>query len=129
MRRNFLKTMLLGAVFATGVSFHAYAGDLAPLNSDAEADRMDWSQLEAKFGALPKPAEGMNVGAVAKALTNEYWRRMLIFRLAKPKTISLVSLQLLKTCFQKAIRFCWFHRKLTQTCSPLLKPLKKLASL
>ena len=76
MRRNFLKTMLLGAVFATGVSFHAYAGDLAPLNSDAEADRMDWSQLEAKFGALPKPAEGMNVGAVAKALTNEYWRSL-----------------------------------------------------
>ena len=76
MRRTILKSMLLGAVFATSLSLRAFAGEMAPLNSDSEPDRMDWSQLEAKFGPMPKVEAGMNVGAVAKALTNEYWRSL-----------------------------------------------------
>jgi ribose transport system substrate-binding protein len=76
MRRQFLKTALLSAVAGLAFSMSVYAGDLAPLNSDVEPDRMDWSQLEAKFGAMPKVEAGMKVGAVAKALTNEYWRSL-----------------------------------------------------
>lgn len=54
----------------------ASAQDLAPLNSDAEPDRMDWSELEAKFGAFKAPAEGTRVGGVSKTLINEYWRSL-----------------------------------------------------
>ena len=43
----------------------AQAQDLAPLNSDSEPDRMDWSELEAKFGPLPAPAAGTKVGGVS----------------------------------------------------------------
>lgn len=50
--------------------------DLAPLNSDTEKDRIDWSQLEAKFGAFPKLPDGTRAGAVSKTLTNEYWRSL-----------------------------------------------------
>lgn len=71
-----MKSMLLGAVAAAAFSFSVYAADLAPLNSDVEPDRMDWSQLEAKFGPMPAVEKGMKVGAVAKALTNEYWRSL-----------------------------------------------------
>ena len=76
MTLKVLKTLALGTSLVTGFAAAAYAGDMAPLNSDAEPDRMDWSQLEAKFGAMPKVEAGMNVGAVAKALTNEYWRSL-----------------------------------------------------
>lgn len=54
----------------------AQAQDLAPLNSDTEADRIDWSQLQEKFGDLPAAAEGTKVGGVSKTLTNEYWRSL-----------------------------------------------------
>ncbi|RJT36452.1 ABC transporter substrate-binding protein [Mesorhizobium waimense] len=54
----------------------AIAADLAPLNSDTEKDRIDWSQLEAKFGAFPKLPDGTKAGAVSKTLTNEYWRSL-----------------------------------------------------
>lgn len=70
------RSALLGAILAIAMSTVAFAQDLAPLNSDVEADRMDWSQLEAKFGPVPAVEKGMKVGAVAKALTNEYWRSL-----------------------------------------------------
>lgn len=54
----------------------ATAQDLAPLNSDSEPDRMDWSQLEADFGAFPEVPAGTSVGGVSKTLTNEYWRTL-----------------------------------------------------
>jgi ribose transport system substrate-binding protein len=54
----------------------AGAQELAPLNSDAEPDRIDWSELEAQFGPLPAPPEGTRVGGVSKTLTNEYWRSL-----------------------------------------------------
>ena len=52
------------------------AQDLAPLNSDTEKDRIDWSQLQAKFGAVPAAPAGAKVGGVSKTLTNEYWRSL-----------------------------------------------------
>lgn len=76
MRKMTKRSMLLGAVAAIALSTVAFAQSLAPLNSDVEPDRMDWSQLEAKFGPMPAVEKGMKVGAVAKALTNEYWRSL-----------------------------------------------------
>lgn len=70
-----LKSAIAGmalALFATA----SFAQDLAPLNSDTEKDRIDWSQLEAKFGPLPKLPQGMRAGGVSKTLTNEYWRSL-----------------------------------------------------
>jgi len=49
---------------------------LEPLNSDAEPDRMDWSELEEKFGPFETPAAGTRIGGVSKTLTNEYWRSL-----------------------------------------------------
>ena len=67
-------TVLLGALLLSGGL--ALAQDLKPLNSDSEPDRMDWSELEAKFGPMPKVPEGTRVGGVSKTLTNEYWRSL-----------------------------------------------------
>ena len=73
--KHILKTALVVSAMALSLSV-AQAQDLAPLNSDSEPDRMDWSELEAKFGALPAPAAGTKVGGVSKTLTNEYWRSL-----------------------------------------------------
>ncbi|MEP4198279.1 MAG: substrate-binding domain-containing protein [Aliishimia sp.] len=70
-----LNLILAAGAFALSVGT-AYAADLTPLNSDIEPDRMDWSELEAKFGALPTVPEGTRVGGVSKTLTNEYWRTL-----------------------------------------------------
>ena len=73
--QHFLKGALAASVLALSLGV-AQAQDLAPLNSDSEPDRMDWSELDAKFGALPAPAAGTRVGGVSKTLTNEYWRSL-----------------------------------------------------
>ncbi|AXC50527.1 ABC transporter substrate-binding protein [Paracoccus suum] len=52
----------------------AQAQDLAPLNSDTEADRIDWTQLQSKFGDVPAAPAGTRLGGVSKTLTNQYWR-------------------------------------------------------
>jgi len=52
----------------------ASADTLKPLDSDREPDRIEWSQLGAKLGPVPKPKAGTRIGAVAKTMTNEYWR-------------------------------------------------------
>jgi ribose transport system substrate-binding protein len=70
-----MKSLLLSGVMFLAVAA-AQAQDLKPLNSDSEPDRIDWSQLEAKFGPFPKMAAGTKVGAVSKTLTNEYWRSL-----------------------------------------------------
>src|SRR5271165_5307677 len=68
-----MKSILLsGAMFLAIAA--AQAQDLKPLNSDTEPDRIDWSQLTAKFGPFPKLPAGTKAGAVSKTLTNEYWR-------------------------------------------------------
>ena len=71
-----MKTILAAALAATLCAGIASAQELKPLNSDSEADRMDWSDLDAKLGALPKLPEGLKVGGVSKTLTNEYWRSL-----------------------------------------------------
>jgi ribose transport system substrate-binding protein len=73
--QHFLKGALTAGAFALTLNA-AMAQDLAPLNSDSEPDRMDWSELDAKFGPLPAPAAGTKVGGVSKTLTNEYWRSL-----------------------------------------------------
>jgi ribose transport system substrate-binding protein len=74
--KTFLKTTVTAGLAASFLFGAAIAQDLAPLNSDTEKDRMDWSQLETKFGPLPKLPEGTKAGAVSKTLTNEYWRSL-----------------------------------------------------
>ncbi|MBB2817274.1 UNVERIFIED_ORG: ribose transport system substrate-binding protein [Rhizobium esperanzae] len=71
-----MKRLFAAALAATLFAGIATAQELKPLNSDSEPDRMDWSDLEAKFGALPKLVDGLKVGGVSKTLTNEYWRSL-----------------------------------------------------
>jgi ribose transport system substrate-binding protein len=71
-----MKRILAAALAATLCAGIVSAQELKPLNSDSEADRMDWSDLDAKLGALPKLPEGLKVGGVSKTLTNEYWRSL-----------------------------------------------------
>ena len=73
--KHTIHSLLLASVFA-GVAGLAYAQELAPLNSDTEPDRIDWSELEAQFGPVPAPPEGTKIGGVSKTLTNEYWRSL-----------------------------------------------------
>ena len=70
MRKLLIAGVIAGAAFATST----FAAGLAPLDSDSEPDRVDWFDMSAKFGPVPKPADGTTAGAVAKTLTNEYWR-------------------------------------------------------
>jgi ribose transport system substrate-binding protein len=70
-----LKSLVGACAFAL-VAGLAHSQDLAPLNSDTEQDRMDWSELEAKLGAFPKLPDGTKAGGVSKTLTNEYWRSL-----------------------------------------------------
>lgn len=72
--QHFLKGALIASLLT--LSMGAAYADLAPLNSDSEPDRIDWSQLEAKFGPLPAPPAGTKIGGVSKTLTNEYWRSL-----------------------------------------------------
>lgn len=70
-----IKTFLMASAM-TALAGLATAQDLAPLNSDEEPDRMDWSELTERFGDMPAVAEGTSVGGVSKTLTNEYWRSL-----------------------------------------------------
>jgi ribose transport system substrate-binding protein len=74
--KTFLKTTAAAGLAASLLFSAALAQELAPLNSDTEKDRIDWSQLEAKLGAMPKLPDGTKAGAVSKTLTNEYWRSL-----------------------------------------------------
>ena len=73
--KHTIHSLLLAAAMA-GTAGWAQAQDLAPLNSDTEPDRIDWSEIEARFGPLPAAPEGTQVGGVSKTLTNEYWRSL-----------------------------------------------------
>ncbi len=74
MRRLLLTTACVAAAMLTVGTLAAQT--LSPLNSDSEPDRIDWSKVETSFGPSPKAAAGTKVGAVAKTLTNEYWRSL-----------------------------------------------------
>ncbi|MCD8140666.1 MAG: substrate-binding domain-containing protein [Planctomycetaceae bacterium] len=64
--------LAFSALFA--ISTAANAATLPPLNPDTEPNRIEWWQVEGKFGPMPEIKAGTKVGAVAKTLTNEYWR-------------------------------------------------------
>ncbi len=66
--------LALAASLTLGSAAGAWGAALAPLDSDREPDRVEWSQVAAKFGPLPKAKPGTRIGGVAKTLTNEYWR-------------------------------------------------------
>ena len=68
------KPLLLSLLCLNLGTLAAVADDLKPLDSDRETDRVEWSQLEQKFGPMPKPAANTKLGGVCKTLTNEYWR-------------------------------------------------------
>ena len=70
-----IKSLLAAGAIAL-VAGSAFAADLAPLNSDTEPSRIDWSQLASKFGEVPKAPKGTRIGGVSKTLTNEYWRSL-----------------------------------------------------
>ncbi|GGK99520.1 sugar ABC transporter substrate-binding protein [Deinococcus radiotolerans] len=46
----------------------------ATFSPDAEKDRIDSTQLTAKFGPVPKLPADTRIGGVMKALSNEYWQ-------------------------------------------------------
>ena len=74
--KTFLKSTVAAGLAASFLFSAAIAQELAPLNSDTEKDRMDWSELDAKLGAFPALPDGTKAGAVSKTLTNEYWRSL-----------------------------------------------------
>ena len=74
--KTFLKTTVAAGLAVSFLFSAAVAQEVAPLKSDTEKDRMDWSQLEAKLGPFPKLPKGTKAGAVSKTLTNEYWRSL-----------------------------------------------------
>ncbi len=69
-RTSIAMALVLAGTFAQS----AFAQSLKPLDSDREPDRIEWWQVGDKLGAMPKQKAGIKVGAVAKTLTNEYWR-------------------------------------------------------
>lgn len=69
-----MKKRLLAFIASSLLCGTVYAAELAPLQSDTEPDRTDWSQLDTKYGALPKVDASLKIGGVSKTLTNEYWR-------------------------------------------------------
>ncbi|TCP96840.1 monosaccharide ABC transporter substrate-binding protein (CUT2 family) [Cricetibacter osteomyelitidis] len=71
---KFIKTVLITTALSLSVS-PLYA-QLAPLNSDTETDRINWTELESKLGQFPTLKDGLKIGGVSKTLTNEYWRSL-----------------------------------------------------
>ena len=70
-----IRTLVGVCAFAL-IAGAAHAQDLAPLNSDTEKDRINWSELQSKFGDVPAAPAGTKIGGVSKTLTNEYWRSL-----------------------------------------------------
>jgi ribose transport system substrate-binding protein len=65
-------------VIAVGVSLLVASSVLAQVkfSPDAEPDRIEYSDLAGKFGPVPTPKPGTKLGAIMKALSNEYWQLM-----------------------------------------------------
>src|SRR4051794_40446214 len=72
---SWIRTLVGGCAFAL-IAGAAHAQDLAPLNSDTEKDRINWSEVQGKFGDVPAAPAGTSIGGVSKTLTNEYWRTL-----------------------------------------------------
>lgn len=74
MKRR-ISSLVAGCALALITSL-AHSQDLAPLNSDTETSRIDWSDLKGKFGEVPAAPAGTKIGGISKTLTNEYWRSL-----------------------------------------------------
>lgn len=72
---SWMKSLIGGCALAL-VAGVAQAQELAPLNSDTETNRINWSELQSKFGDVPAAPAGTRIGGVSKTLTNEYWRSL-----------------------------------------------------
>ena len=72
---SWMKSLVGGCALAL-IAGAAQAQELAPLNSDTETNRINWSELQAKFGDVPAAPAGTRIGGVSKTLTNEYWRSL-----------------------------------------------------
>ena len=72
---SWMKSLVGGCALAL-IAGAAHAQELAPLNSDTETNRINWSELQAKFGDVPAAPAGTRIGGVSKTLTNEYWRSL-----------------------------------------------------
>jgi ribose transport system substrate-binding protein len=66
-----MKTQKLLPVLTVLLAGAAAAQTFSP---DTEKSRVASDQLVKQFGAVPKPAAGVQVGGVMKALSNEYWQ-------------------------------------------------------
>ena len=69
-----MKKRLLAFIASSLLCSTVYAAELAPLQSDTEPDRTDWTQLDTNYGALPKVDKSLKIGGVSKPRTNEYGR-------------------------------------------------------
>jgi ribose transport system substrate-binding protein len=66
--------MKITATLCTLTALLAGLATAQTFSPDTEKSRIASSQLTAKFGPVPKPAAGVQVGGVMKALSNEYWQ-------------------------------------------------------
>jgi ribose transport system substrate-binding protein len=73
--RSSMKTFMAACALSL-LAGAGFAQELKPLNSDTETDRVAWSELQTKFGAVPAAPSGTGIGGVSKTLTNEYWRTL-----------------------------------------------------
>jgi ribose transport system substrate-binding protein len=46
----------------------------ARFDPDNEKDSINWDQLEAKFGPMPKPSKTYKIGSIMKFMGNPYWK-------------------------------------------------------
>ncbi|WP_019011664.1 substrate-binding domain-containing protein [Deinococcus aquatilis] len=66
--------MKITATLCTLTALLASLATAQTFSPDTEKSRIESSQLTAKFGPVPKPTIGVQVGGVMKALSNEYWQ-------------------------------------------------------
>jgi ribose transport system substrate-binding protein len=74
MQATFKFLLSLGAgAFALGAA-NAYAADSCPAYPTATDERIDYTDVEAKFGAVPAPKKELRFAYVTKTLINEFWQ-------------------------------------------------------
>src|ERR1700686_1043058 len=69
------RRLTLSALFLGVAITHGSAQTLPPLlDPDGEADRINWYDLNSKFGPPPKPSSDTRFGGVVKTFVNKFWR-------------------------------------------------------
>ena len=67
------KVLLAGAALTLLLPTLDAAAAPTALNPDTDPSRINWNELDSRFGPLPD-VHGQRYGVVLKTLTNEYWR-------------------------------------------------------